>query len=108
VYYFLYIDDERSPQGTKYDFIARTSQDAIQIMEKHGCPIYISFDHDLSYASEYDGIGIVNWMIERDLISGGKFIPGAFHYIVHSANPIGRDNIIGKLDSYLDQRLLNN
>jgi hypothetical protein len=65
------------------------------------CPEFISFDHDLG--GEDTAMIVVNWMIEKDLDNPG-FIPANFDFIVHSANPIGKQNIQGKLSSYLKQR----
>lgn len=47
---------------------------------------------------------MVRWLIERNLDQGGQFIPPKFRFQVHSANPVGRENITGLLGGYLEQR----
>jgi len=97
----MYVDDVRTPTR-EWDVVSRSSKDAIDFMEENGCPDYISFDHDLG---GYDNaIILVRWMIENDLDADGTFIPLSFGYGVHSANPVGAENIRGLLDSYLNQR----
>lgn len=84
--YKLFIDDERFPVDDNW-VIARTSGEAIGIMQDRGWPTYISFDHDLG--GHDTTRPVVNWMIE--CVLDGDYpgwIPG--HY-VHSQNPIGRD-----------------
>jgi len=98
----LYIDDLRTPLSDAYD-IVRSYDDAVHYMRTKGCPTYITFDHDLG-DNVPTGFDVAKWMVERDLNDKGKFIPQDFEYGVHSANPVGRDNIIGLLKNYLEQR----
>jgi len=97
----LYIDDIRDPKG-EFDYIARTSNKAIQWMTFNGCPKFISFDHDLG--GDDTAIKVVKWMVEKDLDNNGTFIPIDFSFFVHSANPVGAANITGYLNAYLKQR----
>ncbi|RFU44745.1 cyclic-phosphate processing receiver domain-containing protein [Paraburkholderia sp. DHOC27] len=96
--YRLFIDDIRDPVSDDWQ-IARTSAEAIGLLEKLGCPREISFDHDLG--GDDTAMVVVRWLIDRDLDSGGRFIPPNFIYSIHSANPVGRENIRGLLDQYL-------
>lgn len=96
--YWLYIDDIREPQETVF-IMARSSQEAIKIMEQSGCPEFISFDYDLG--DEDTAMLVVHWMIEKDLDLQGEFIPDNFQFHVHSANPVGAKNITGLLSGYL-------
>lgn len=98
----LYIDDIRFPTTDRDWTIVRSSIEAFAFFTEHGCPEYISFDHDLG--GEDTSMIIVKWMVERDLDSDGKFIPENFTYNVHSANPVGHANIMGYLKSYLTSR----
>jgi len=100
-YIWMFIDDERNPIS-KYDIIVRSSNEAIDWMEKNGCPDFISFDHDLG--GDDTAMNVVNWMIEKDLDSSGSFIPKEFQFAVHSANPVGAKNIEMKLQKYLEDR----
>jgi len=99
----LFIDDLRDPpEGRYYDSVARSSDVAIAIMEQDGCPGFISFDHDLG--GEDTAMRVVNWMIEKDMDEPG-WIPDPFNWDVHSANPIGKENINGKLLCYMKHRV---
>lgn len=100
--YRMFIDDLREPPDDSW-VIARTSSGAIEYMREHGCPMEISFDHDLGG----DGIAmrVVKRMVETDLDACGKFIPASFVFVVHSANPVGARNIESYLNCYLAQRL---
>ena len=100
--YKLFVDDEREPVK-KFDYIARDYKETMKIFNKLGCPSYISFDHDLGARSK-TGFDIVKDMVERDLNKNGRWIPKNFTYYVHSANPVGKDNIEGLLDNYLERR----
>ena len=95
----LYIDDLRTPEF-QYDFIARTSQDAIDFIELNGCPKFISFDHDLG--GDDTAMRVVKYLVEKDL--DNPFIPEDFDFYVHSANPVGKLNIEGYLISYFKQK----
>ena len=97
--YKLYVDDLRNPKGNEKYVIARSSREAIELMTLRGCPIFISFDHDLG--GDDIAMIIVKWMIERDLDLSGQFIPSKFEFNVHSANPVGAKNIQSLLDNYL-------
>ena len=44
--YKLFIDDERYPTDNTY-LIARSSAEAIHVLNRYGIPESISFDHDL-------------------------------------------------------------
>jgi len=99
----LFIDDLRDPpEGRDYDSVARSSDAAIAIMEQDGCPGFISFDHDLG--GDDTGMRVVNWMIEKDMDEPG-WIPDPFDWNVHSANPIGKENINSKLLCYMKHRV---
>jgi hypothetical protein len=46
----------------------------------------------------------LDWMITADLDSGFTAFPEDFSFEVHSQNPVGRDNIRGRLESYMRYR----
>lgn len=81
--------------------VARSYAEAKAAIEELGLPAFASFDHDLG--DGMDGIAVVRFMIEIDLDTGT--LPEDFAYEAHSANPVGRENIKGLLESYLGQRL---
>jgi hypothetical protein len=99
--YRLFIDDIRDPVSSSW-VIARASADAIALLETRGCPFEISFDHDLGGADT--AMVVVKRLIEMDLDAGGHYIPNDFTFSVHSANPVGRENIARLLHSYLRHR----
>lgn len=99
----LYIDDIRNPPTDDY-VVVRSYAEAVGWLRKNGCPQYISFDHDLGDENELSGFDIAKWMVNMDLNQKGMFIPQDFVYNVHSANPVGANNISGLFDNYLDVR----
>lgn len=96
----MFIDDLREP-ATDGWIIVRTSAEALDHMQTHGCPARISFDHDLG--GDDTAMVVVKAMIEHDLDCPG-FIPADFSFVIHSANPVGAKNIAGLLNSYLVYR----
>ena len=93
----LFVDDLRMPVGSDW-VIVRSSEEAINWLRKNGMPDLISFDHDLG--GEDTAIKIVNWIIER-VLDECLFFHDGFEYTVHSANPVGRENIIGKMEAII-------
>lgn len=102
--YVLFIDDLRNPidvgvaSNTYEIVVARNSLDAINIVKQRGCPLGIHFDHDLG--GDDTAMRFLDWFINHDMAN--DIIHPPFFYKVHSQNPVGRDNIIGKLDGYLN------
>lgn len=95
----LFIDDERYPpnDGTNWT-IVRSSSEAIEYVLNHGCPTFISFDHDLG--GEDTAMVFLHWLIEKDMDQPG-FIPAELTFAVHSQNPIGARNLKCLLEGYL-------
>lgn len=94
--YNLFIDDEREPSfigvdNLEYWKIARTSEEAIKIIQDHGLPQFISFDHDLG--------GHDTAMVVCKFLANELQCP-EFKFAVHSQNPIGKANIESYLNSY--------
>lgn len=95
--YYMFLDDERFPVDTNA-VIVRSYAEAVQYVERNGAPLTISFDYDLGPdETAYD---FVKWLVQRDMDRPGT-IPPDFRYHIHSANPVGRENIRGYLDGYL-------
>ena len=106
----LFIDDIRYPFNIGVDctdfMIARNPFVAKQLIEQYK-PQYICFDHDLGiddngnlYETGYD---IAKWLVEKDL-DDSTFITSQFKYLVHSANPVGKNNIESLLNNYIKQK----
>jgi hypothetical protein len=92
--WFLYLDDLRSPpdDGREY-IVARTPEEAMAYIRVRGVPEFMSLDHDLG--PDLDTMQFLR-ALYREFPS-----PQAFpEYHVHSANPVGRANIISFLESW--------
>lgn len=102
--YVLFIDDLRDPvdvgvaSHTYEIVVARDSREAIETVKQRGCPLGIHFDHDLG--GDDTSIRFINWFIQEDMQK--DFIKRPFFFKIHSQNPVGRDNIHGKLTGYLE------
>jgi len=98
----LYVDDLRtlpeSYPSDKWD-VARSFHEAIYLLEKYDYEI-LSLDHDIASfygAREMTGYDIALWLAQRK--QDNKHVPSTI--LVHSANPVGRDNILSTIDRYL-------
>ncbi len=92
--------------------IVRSYYEFVNYIEKFGLPMYISFDHDLSYDAylpenqegdidyenleEKTGYDACKWLCEYCL-ENNLSIP---EYYVHSANPVGKKNIEMYLENF--------
>ena len=98
----LYLDDVRNPSGKNW-IIVRTYEEFTTWITENGIPDEISFDHDLAEINynpingqetftyrEKTGYDAAKWLCEYCWTNGIP-IP---EWNVHSANPVGRDNII--------------
>lgn len=103
----LFLDDERDPPNDGREWvICRNVAVALAEIINRGMPSYISFDHDLGENEQtgYDFVKIlvddaVDFPDRKDL----QF-PADFTFYVHSQNPIGKANIEGLLNNYLNFR----
>lgn len=99
--YKMFIDDIRFP--TTDDFVVvRSVEEGIDCIKTKGMPDFISFDHDLG-DNVPTGKDFANWLIEQDL-DGTFEIQKTFDFYVHSANPVGKENIEGLLNGYLKHK----
>lgn len=103
--WILYLDDERTPKDGRPWIIARTAQQAKDLVLKNGMPDFISFDHDLGIegSKEESGYDFAKWLTEMDM-DGKIQIPDNFEWYVHSANPEGAKNIRGIMNSYMQHK----
>lgn len=120
--WWLFIDDERDPAITVEDFswrrrmalvpidysqprqpwtIARSHDEAVRLVAEFGFPEHVSFDHDLGDAAS-SGLTFARFLVDLDLSTGA--MPEGFAFDVHSANPVGKANIVGLMESYLSHR----
>ena len=92
------MDDVRNPKTNGWT-IVRNYEEFVKHIEENGLPDEISFDHDLGEDIK-TGYDCAKWLCNYCWTNGIP-IPT---YNVHSANPVGRDNIIGVLKSF-EQKL---
>lgn len=96
----LWLDDIRNPevQTQEADWIwAKTPEDFKSFIIHFGIPDVVSFDHDLGECET--GYDLVKWMVnymEENCLQ----LPVNFEYRVHSANPVGAENIRKYLEGY--------
>lgn len=75
-------------------FIARNYDEFVSHISSFGLPDFISFDHDLG--EKKDGYDCAKWLVQY-CMNKDCDIPD---YIVHSMNPVGKENIEKYLDCY--------
>lgn len=101
--YQLFLDDERLPPNDgKQWMIARSYAEAVSLVETHGCPEVVSFDHDLGAVDgrvQKTGLDFAMYLVSRDL--DADILPDDFFFTIHSQNPVGAENIKCYLRSYL-------
>ena len=90
--YKLYVDDLRSPPDDTW-VVCRTSEEAKQTIRDDGMPSFMSLDHDLG--GEDTIMLFLHWLADEFYDLGAP--PD---YQVHSANPIGQQNIVSFLESW--------
>lgn len=99
--YVIFLDDERFPAEKTFNampiIIARSYDDAIEVVKNNGFPTHVMFDHDLGEGK--NGKDFADYLISRDLDFCD--MPDDFTFSVHSMNPIGKDNIEKTLKNYL-------
>lgn len=116
----LYLDDIRNPKTEGWT-IVRNYDDFVKYITENGLPDEISFDHDLGddIARENVENGMSKRkarLLKKDSKSGYDCAKWLCEYCwgnglplptwnVHSANPVGRDNIIAILENF--QKKLN-
>lgn len=107
----IFLDDERDPSyvekilGGNYpnDWkIIRNYFDFVKFVDENFEKInLVSFDHDIQSfdknGKEYTGKDAADYLVEKCLNTGNEFP----NFIVHSANPVGKDNILGIIRNYL-------
>lgn len=109
--YNLFLDDIRYPkQVTWVDLppvqwtIVRNYKSFVAIIERHGLPCIISFDHDLAHEDENKtknfkertGYDCAKFLFEYCMQQGVE-LP---QYYIHSLNVVGRNNIAHLFASY--------
>ena len=90
----LYIDDIRNPKSEGW-IVVRDFESFVSHINVNGLPDEISFDHDLGENTK-TGYDCAKWICEY-CWTNGLPIP---NWNVHSANPVGRDNIVQLMETF--------
>lgn len=121
---FIFLDDIRTPLGTIHVeipcypwTIVRGYREFVKVVTDYynttgSVPVFVCFDHDLSYfayanepnydhPNEMTGWHCAKWLIEFCDEKNLDFPD----YLVHSMNPIGKQNIISLIESYKKSKL---
>lgn len=94
----IFLDDLRDPPDNGW-IVLRSFDEYTRWLSDNGIPTVISFDHDLGEGPT--GYDALKWTIEKYL-DGQLDFPKDFTYYVHSANPIGKKNIVSMMDNFLE------
>lgn len=93
----LYLDDVRDPTEDGY-VVARSSiMGVVEIANRQDFPEFMSLDHDLGEEDNTMKFLKELYVIWEERGADPEAIPD---YIVHSANPIGAQNIISFMESW--------
>jgi hypothetical protein len=92
--YRLFLDDIRNPPDEDW-IVCRSTQEAVDIIKERGIPDFMSLDHDLG--GEDTTMVFLKRLVNE--IWDGQSTPPK--YQVHSANPIGTQNIISYMESWI-------
>lgn len=94
--YNLFIDDLRDAEKhypNENFVVVRTYDEGVKYVQEHGLPGFVSFDHDLGdvdSVQEKTGYTFAKFLIDYMVDNN---ITEPFEYYIHSANPIGAENI---------------
>ena len=95
---FIFLDDIRQPPSDDSWVVVRTTPEAyetIRRLTKMGVDMVVSLDHDLGqdeHGNNLDsGYDLLNWL-EKDIATDDQFRP-SIAFKIHSANPVGRQNM---------------
>jgi hypothetical protein len=89
--YKLFIDDVRDPPDDSWT-VVRTVEEAKYLIQSWDLPTHMSLDHDLG--GDETVMQILHWMSEE------FYEEGPPEWCIHSANPVGRDNMESFLKSW--------
>ena len=91
---YLYLDDIRQPKHNNF-YIVRNYEDCIHIL-KNNTVYFLSLDHDLG--EEKTGYDIAKFIVENEI--------NIRQINIHSANPVGRDNIKQLIKHYFPDTIV--
>lgn len=91
---FLYVDDIRNPLSKSWN-VARNYREAVTLIANNEIQI-LSLDHDLG--EEKTGYDIAKFIVENEI--------KIKQINIHSANPVGRDNIKQLIKHYFPDTIV--
>jgi hypothetical protein len=101
--YGIWLDDLRNPPTYIVEpftwIVCRSMDEATQVVNQLGWPSFVSFDHDLGDQVP-TGMDFARWLVNFDLDTNS--MPQGWTYRVHTMNPVGKKNIIGLLENYMN------
>jgi hypothetical protein len=89
--YKLFIDDVRNPPDDSWT-VVRTVEEAKNLLQSWDLPTIMSLDHDLG--GDETVMQVLHWMAEE------YYEEGPPEWTIHSANPVGRQNMESFLKSW--------
>ncbi len=89
----LWLDDVRTPPDN-YIVWVKTYKEFVRFVETNGPPDMVSFDHDLG--GKKTGYDCAKWLVNKGI--------KLKNFTVHSANPVGKENIIKLLEAFNERR----
>lgn len=111
--WILFLDDLRFPEDVRYAYgsykdlvICRSMDDAVWAVKQYGLPVFVSFDHDLADVhyiigdGEKTGFTFAKWFCDY-IMDNELELPDGFAFHVHSANPVGAENIRAYMNNFL-------
>lgn len=93
----LFLDDIRPPDSGFV--LAKSVDEAVNLINKKGFPSFISFDHDLG-DNVPSGKDFLNIIVDN-VLDKKWIIPVDFQFEVHSDNSVGSENIRILLNNFL-------
>lgn len=93
----LFLDDLRAPPDGTW-VVCRSVAAAKLYISEHGVPLELSLDHDLG--NGVDAPVLLHWLIDEHL-DGHLDCTKIVTVGVHSANPVGRENLLGLWVSFM-------
>jgi hypothetical protein len=93
----LFLDDVRDPTEPGYTVIRSSIMAVVKTVERKELPEFMSLDHDLGEDDNTMKFLKELFHIWENMGSDPTQIP---KYIVHSANPVGTQNIIAFMESW--------
>jgi hypothetical protein len=92
--------------------VVRSYNEFVELIKTRGLPKFVTYDHDLADSHYGDGLhgddinynkyvektgyDCAKWLVNECMTKGVKHPP----YMVHSMNPVGKQNIINYVESY--------